>query len=108
MVIFLMKKIESYAACMPTLEAATIFAYGKTSSGKTFTMRGITESVVNNIYEHIKFTSSGKTFTMRGITESVVNNIYEHIKFAAVFAQRSELCKSGQEAANFFPKVRAL
>ncbi|PHU11672.1 Kinesin-like protein NACK1 [Capsicum chinense] len=34
---------------------ATIFAYGQTSSGKTFTMRGITESAVNDIYEHIKF-----------------------------------------------------
>ncbi|TMW98617.1 hypothetical protein EJD97_003802 [Solanum chilense] len=36
---------------------ATIFAYGQTSSGKTFTMRGITESAVNDIYEHIKFTT---------------------------------------------------
>lgn len=32
---------------------ATIFAYGQTSSGKTFTMRGITESAVNDIYSHI-------------------------------------------------------
>ncbi|CAN4110052.1 unnamed protein product [Withania somnifera] len=36
---------------------ATIFAYGQTNSGKTFTMRGITESAVNDIYEHIKFTT---------------------------------------------------
>ncbi|KAM3301098.1 kinesin-like protein NACK2 [Capsicum chacoense] len=36
---------------------ATIFAYGQTCSGKTFTMRGITESAVNDIYEHIKFTT---------------------------------------------------
>ncbi|XP_019196259.1 PREDICTED: kinesin-like protein NACK2 [Ipomoea nil] len=35
---------------------ATIFAYGQTSSGKTFTMRGITENVVKDIYEHIKNT----------------------------------------------------
>lgn len=34
--------------------AATIFAYGQTSSGKTFTMRGITEYAVNDIFEHIK------------------------------------------------------
>lgn len=34
--------------------AATIFAYGQTSSGKTFTMRGITENAVKDIYEHIK------------------------------------------------------
>ncbi|XP_071715357.1 kinesin-like protein NACK1 [Rutidosis leptorrhynchoides] len=32
---------------------ATIFAYGQTSSGKTFTMRGITEKAVNDIYQHI-------------------------------------------------------
>ncbi|XP_059634670.1 kinesin-like protein NACK2 [Cornus florida] len=35
---------------------ATIFAYGQTSSGKTFTMRGITESAVKDIYEHIMHT----------------------------------------------------
>ncbi|XVF48833.1 hypothetical protein PTKIN_Ptkin03bG0220100 [Pterospermum kingtungense] len=35
---------------------ATIFAYGQTSSGKTFTMRGITENVLKEIYEHIKNT----------------------------------------------------
>lgn len=33
--------------------AATIFAYGQTSSGKTYTMRGITEKAVNDIYMHI-------------------------------------------------------
>uniref|UniRef100_A0A5B7CB36 Kinesin-like protein n=1 Tax=Davidia involucrata TaxID=16924 RepID=A0A5B7CB36_DAVIN len=33
---------------------ATIFAYGQTSSGKTFTMRGITENAAKDIYEHIK------------------------------------------------------
>ncbi|KAK3184987.1 hypothetical protein Dsin_032273 [Dipteronia sinensis] len=33
---------------------ATIFAYGQTGSGKTFTMRGISENVVNDIYEHVK------------------------------------------------------
>ncbi|KAK3007046.1 hypothetical protein RJ639_017065 [Escallonia herrerae] len=33
---------------------ATIFAYGQTSSGKTFTMRGIAENAVRDIYEHIK------------------------------------------------------
>ena len=36
------------------LYAATIFAYGQTSSGKTYTMRGITESAVNDIYKHIQ------------------------------------------------------
>ncbi|KAM7277888.1 hypothetical protein ACFE04_005022 [Oxalis oulophora] len=32
---------------------ATIFAYGQTSSGKTYTMRGITENAVCDIYNHI-------------------------------------------------------
>ena len=32
---------------------ATIFAYGQTSSGKTFAMRGITQKVINDIYNHI-------------------------------------------------------
>ncbi|XP_068306694.1 kinesin-like protein NACK1 [Pyrus communis] len=32
---------------------ATIFAYGQTSSGKTYTMRGITEKAVIDIYNHI-------------------------------------------------------
>ncbi|XP_073151229.1 kinesin-like protein NACK2 [Henckelia pumila] len=35
---------------------ATIFAYGQTCSGKTFTMRGVMEHAVKDIYEHIKFT----------------------------------------------------
>lgn len=35
------------------LFAATVFAYGQTSSGKTYTMRGITEKAVNDIYHHI-------------------------------------------------------
>ncbi|KAJ0032040.1 hypothetical protein Pint_13577 [Pistacia integerrima] len=33
---------------------ATIFAYGQTGSGKTFTMRGISENAIKDIYEHIK------------------------------------------------------
>lgn len=37
--------------------AATIFAYGQTSSGKTFTMRGITENAIKDIYEHIRIVS---------------------------------------------------
>ncbi|RXH75220.1 hypothetical protein DVH24_029941 [Malus domestica] len=32
---------------------AYIFAYGQTSSGKTYTMRGITEKAVIDIYNHI-------------------------------------------------------
>lgn len=33
--------------------AATIFAYGQTSSGKTYTMTGITEYSVTDIYDYI-------------------------------------------------------
>ncbi|KAL4012645.1 hypothetical protein IC575_029754 [Cucumis melo] len=43
---------------------ATIFAYGQTSSGKTFTMRGITEKAVNDIYKHISNTPE-RDFTIR-------------------------------------------
>ncbi|XP_052200535.1 kinesin-like protein NACK2 [Diospyros lotus] len=43
---------------------ATIFAYGQTSSGKTFTMRGITENAVRDIYEHIKSTPE-RDFTLK-------------------------------------------
>lgn len=43
---------------------ATIFAYGQTSSGKTYTMRGITEKAVNDIYNHILNTPE-RDFTIR-------------------------------------------
>ncbi|KAK6925334.1 Kinesin motor domain [Dillenia turbinata] len=43
---------------------ATIFAYGQTSSGKTYTMRGITEKAVNDIYKHILNTPE-RDFTIR-------------------------------------------
>lgn len=34
--------------------SATIFAYGQTSSGKTFTMNGITEYSVADIYDYMQ------------------------------------------------------
>ncbi|KAJ7975156.1 Kinesin-like protein [Quillaja saponaria] len=43
---------------------ATIFAYGQTSSGKTYTMRGITENAVNDIYKHIMKTPE-RDFTIK-------------------------------------------
>lgn len=36
------------------VRAATIFAYGQTSSGKTFTMRGVTESAIADIFYYIQ------------------------------------------------------
>ncbi|KAE8672058.1 Nucleobase-ascorbate transporter 1 [Hibiscus syriacus] len=43
---------------------ATIFAYGQTSNGKTYTMRGITEKAVNDIYQHIMNTPE-RDFTIK-------------------------------------------
>ncbi|KAL0722492.1 hypothetical protein Bca4012_037091 [Brassica carinata] len=43
---------------------ATIFAYGQTCSGKTFTMRGVTDSVVKDIYEHIRKTQE-RSFVLK-------------------------------------------
>lgn len=43
---------------------ATIFAYGQTSSGKTYTMRGITEKAVTDIYNHIMSTPE-REFTIK-------------------------------------------
>ncbi|CAO2842188.1 unnamed protein product [Amaranthus hypochondriacus] len=43
---------------------ATIFAYGQTSSGKTYTMRGITEKAVTDIYNHIMNTPE-REFTIK-------------------------------------------
>lgn len=40
--------------------SATIFAYGQTNSGKTYTMTGITEYSVADIYDHIKRVSSDR------------------------------------------------
>lgn len=33
--------------------SASIFAYGQTSSGKTYTMNGITEYAVTDIFDYI-------------------------------------------------------
>ncbi|MED6181040.1 Kinesin-like protein nack1 [Stylosanthes scabra] len=47
---------------------ATVFAYGQTSSGKTYTMRGITEKAVNDIYNHIMDTPErGFTIKISGL-----------------------------------------
>lgn len=44
------------------LFAATIFAYGQSGSGKTYTMRGIMEKAVDDIYNHMTNVSSEKPF----------------------------------------------
>ncbi|CAL9148730.1 unnamed protein product [Musa hybrid cultivar] len=53
---------------------ATIFAYGQTSSGKTFTMRGITENAVNDIYKHIDNTPE-RDFTIKISAMEIYNEI---------------------------------
>ncbi|KAF3605727.1 hypothetical protein DY000_02045715 [Brassica cretica] len=49
---------------------ATIFAYGQTSSGKTYTMRGVTEKAVNDIYNHI----INKGTVVEKLVEETANN----------------------------------
>lgn len=52
---------------LPLSVTASIFAYGQTSSGKTYTMTGITECTVSDIYDYIgrvikHILSSGHSF----------------------------------------------
>lgn len=37
-----------------TITPASIFAYGQTSSGKTYTMTGITQYAISDIFDYIK------------------------------------------------------
>ncbi|KAG5234120.1 kinesin protein [Salix suchowensis] len=66
---------------------ATIFAYGQTSSGKTYTMRGITENAVTDIFEHIKNTQERafvlKVSALEIYNESVIdllNHEFGHLR----------------------------
>ncbi|KAL0926639.1 hypothetical protein M5K25_002877 [Dendrobium thyrsiflorum] len=53
---------------------ATIFAYGQTSSGKTYTMRAITESAVNDIYKHIE-NNSDREFIIKISALEIYNEV---------------------------------
>ncbi|KAK1299029.1 Kinesin-like protein NACK1 [Acorus calamus] len=57
---------------------ATIFAYGQTSSGKTFTMRGVTENAVNDIYQHIQNTPE-RNFVIRISALEIYNEIVKDL-----------------------------
>jgi centromeric protein E len=57
---------------------ATIFAYGQTSSGKTFTMRGVTESAVNDIYRHIENTPE-RDFIIKISAMEIYNEIVKDL-----------------------------
>lgn len=53
--------------------SATIFAYGQTSSGKTFTMNGITEYSVADVYNYVqRVTVYSSLFGENDITVIVV------------------------------------
>ncbi|KQK07038.1 kinesin-like protein KIN-7A [Brachypodium distachyon] len=57
---------------------ATIFAYGQTSSGKTFTMRGVTESAVSDIYGHIENTPE-REFIIKISAMEIYNEIVKDL-----------------------------
>ncbi|XP_062200500.1 kinesin-like protein KIN-7A isoform X1 [Phragmites australis] len=57
---------------------ATIFAYGQTSSGKTFTMRGVTESAVNDLYRHIANTPE-REFVIKISAMEIYNEIVKDL-----------------------------
>ncbi|KAJ1283657.1 hypothetical protein BS78_03G145200 [Paspalum vaginatum] len=57
---------------------ATIFAYGQTSSGKTFTMRGVTESAVSDIYRHIDSTPE-REFVIKISAMEIYNEIVKDL-----------------------------
>ncbi|WVZ14830.1 hypothetical protein V8G54_012396 [Vigna mungo] len=58
------EEVKNVALSALTGINATVFAYGQTSSGKTYTMRGITERAVNDIYNHI-LNSPERDFTIK-------------------------------------------
>lgn len=57
---------------------ATIFAYGQTSSGKTFTMRGVTESAISDIYSHIDNTPE-REFVIKISAMEIYNEIVKDL-----------------------------
>ncbi|KAH9290855.1 hypothetical protein KI387_034972, partial [Taxus chinensis] len=57
---------------------ATIFAYGQTSSGKTFTMRGITEQAIGDIYKHIQ-NNPDKDFVLKISALEIYNEVVKDL-----------------------------
>ncbi|XP_054820840.1 kinesin-like protein KIN-7B isoform X2 [Prosopis cineraria] len=53
---------------------ATIFAYGQTSSGKTYTMRGIIENVIQDIYKFFEKTPA-RDFILRASAMEIYNEM---------------------------------
>ncbi|KAJ3669458.1 hypothetical protein LUZ60_011408 [Juncus effusus] len=57
---------------------ATIFAYGQTSSGKTYTMRGVTDFAVSDIYRRIDNTPE-RDFTIKISAIEIYNEIVKDL-----------------------------
>ncbi|CAM6098097.1 unnamed protein product [Calypogeia fissa] len=57
---------------------STIFAYGQTSSGKTFTMRGVTETAVRDIYESIE-KNNERNFVLKVAALEIYNEIVKDL-----------------------------
>lgn len=53
---------------------ATIFAYGQTCSGKTYTMHGITENAADDIFDHIK-QHDDRTFLLKFSALEIYNEV---------------------------------
>ncbi|BBN03706.1 centromeric protein E [Marchantia polymorpha subsp. ruderalis] len=57
---------------------STIFAYGQTSSGKTFTMRGVTETAVRDIYSLIE-KNQERNFVLKVSALEIYNEIVKDL-----------------------------
>uniref|UniRef100_A0ACD5WC02 Uncharacterized protein n=1 Tax=Avena sativa TaxID=4498 RepID=A0ACD5WC02_AVESA len=57
---------------------ATIFAYGQTSSGKTYTMRGVTECAVSDIYRHME-NNTEREFVIKISAMEIYNEIVKDL-----------------------------
>jgi centromeric protein E len=57
---------------------STIFAYGQTSSGKTYTMRGVTESAISDIYEYIQ-KNQDRNFVLKVSALEIYNEVVKDL-----------------------------
>jgi centromeric protein E len=60
------------------MHVATIFAYGQTSSGKTYTMRGVTESAISDIYEYIQ-KNQDRNFVLKVSALEIYNEVVKDL-----------------------------
>ncbi|PQM38572.1 kinesin-like protein NACK1 isoform X1 [Prunus yedoensis var. nudiflora] len=57
---------------------STIFAYGQTSSGKTYTMKGITDYAITDIYDYIE-QHSDKEFVLKFSAMEIYNEVVKDL-----------------------------